>query len=281
MKLSILTTITDPEKRQDPYLEAISCYMDFADEIVIVNGGNKDIYQKIAEGLNLGDIQQEKIKIIEMSWPAEWSWEELPKHLNAGLATCTGDWIIKLDIDQFFHENNIEEIRSRLSRIHKNAAGFQKYSIYPHKKFNQKGNMVIAVRNGQGIKFGEVHGRYTDLCTPINVLGKNEQGVPTGAPVSSERTGVTVWNFDYTFKTLPKARSEFARFSRAYKRYFKDAAWGNNDEESWNKFTTMMKARVAECSYTLSDYSILPKYIRKRYFNIDPLDFGHSGWGVI
>jgi len=38
MKISIFTTITDPEARQDPYLEAIENYLDFADEVVVVDG---------------------------------------------------------------------------------------------------------------------------------------------------------------------------------------------------------------------------------------------------
>ena len=36
MKLSIFTTMTDPESRMDPYREALKCYEEFADEVVIV-----------------------------------------------------------------------------------------------------------------------------------------------------------------------------------------------------------------------------------------------------
>ena len=36
MKISIFTTMTNPEKRMDPYKEALKCYEDFADEIIIV-----------------------------------------------------------------------------------------------------------------------------------------------------------------------------------------------------------------------------------------------------
>ena len=36
MKLSIFTTMTDPESRMDPYREALKCYEEFADEAVIV-----------------------------------------------------------------------------------------------------------------------------------------------------------------------------------------------------------------------------------------------------
>ena len=33
--LSIFTTMTNPEKRNDPWREALDCYKDFADEVVI------------------------------------------------------------------------------------------------------------------------------------------------------------------------------------------------------------------------------------------------------
>ena len=35
MKLSITTTMTDPESRKDPWREALECYEDLADEVVI------------------------------------------------------------------------------------------------------------------------------------------------------------------------------------------------------------------------------------------------------
>jgi len=54
--------------------------------------------------LNLGSVK--KVKYIWEPWPYEWNWVELPKHLNIGLAECTGDWVLKLDIDQFIHEDD-------------------------------------------------------------------------------------------------------------------------------------------------------------------------------
>ena len=41
MKISIFTTITTPSKYQYAYLEAMESYLDFADELVIVDGGAK------------------------------------------------------------------------------------------------------------------------------------------------------------------------------------------------------------------------------------------------
>ena len=36
MKISIFTSMTNPEARQDPWKEALACYEDLADEVIIV-----------------------------------------------------------------------------------------------------------------------------------------------------------------------------------------------------------------------------------------------------
>ena len=36
MKLSIFTSMTNPEERNDPWKEALECYEDFADEVIVV-----------------------------------------------------------------------------------------------------------------------------------------------------------------------------------------------------------------------------------------------------
>ena len=36
MKLSIFTSMTKPDERNDPWKEAMECYRDFADEVVVV-----------------------------------------------------------------------------------------------------------------------------------------------------------------------------------------------------------------------------------------------------
>ena len=35
MKISIATTYTNPDERQDPWKEAMACYEDFADEVIV------------------------------------------------------------------------------------------------------------------------------------------------------------------------------------------------------------------------------------------------------
>ena len=42
MKISIFTTMTNPEERMDPWEEALECYKSFADEVVVVGEDFKE-----------------------------------------------------------------------------------------------------------------------------------------------------------------------------------------------------------------------------------------------
>ena len=77
-KLSIATSYTNPEKRIDPWKEALACYEDLADEVV-------------RSGEN---------------WPYEFTWDHIGKVFNESYQKATGDWVIRMDLDYFFHEKD-------------------------------------------------------------------------------------------------------------------------------------------------------------------------------
>jgi len=279
MKLSVLTTISNPDERQDKWQEALSCYCDLADEVVVVNGG------EYLFGLN------ERIKQIPFPWPYEWSWIELPKHLNAGREKCTGDWILKMDIDQFIHEKDFKEVRKRLSECPKKAEAmtFQKMSMTYGGKYYEKGGQPIAFRNLPGIAIGKALDKETDLCFAIRQTGIEEvwdwegkiqyYSLPVGKSLKEERTGVNYWNYDYFFKTKEFTKNEFWRFSRAYYRYFQSWNFGSSIEASFRHFLDMQKGRHDKALYTykLEDH---PKYIREAVKNLSEEQFGSNGFGI-
>lgn len=283
MKLSILTTITNPQERQDPYEEAIESYCDLADEVVIVDG-SLDCPSK--------PVTKHKTKVICNYWPYDWSWEKLPKQLNEGLFQCTGDWVIKLDIDQMFHEDSIKPVRKILTEILSTnpdipIVTFQKFSLYPFSKYRQKGAMAIAINlktYRKDIAFGIDKNKITDLCYPIKVEGIDSNGVFYGKLLENTdgyKSGLPFWNFDYTFKTQQLVQSEFFRFSQAYYRFFKVWKWGQTEEESFDIFINMMKGRLKSCPYVIKDFNKLPKYIRHKVKNLKPEQFGYNGWGKL
>lgn len=276
MKLSILTMITDPDERQDKWREAIECYSDLVDEVVVVNGGAP---------ISIGMLMKfPKIKMVDLYWPYEWNWVELPKHLNAGRAKCTGDWIIKLDIDQFFHENDLGLVRRALKTCPEecDVATFQKMSTTYGGKHFQKGGQPIAFRNKEDIRIGKDAKNKTDLCFAVRV-GKyppeiiNGYTLPVGEELKSFKTGISYWNYDYFFKTKEFTKKEFWRFSRAYHRFYGDWAFGDTEEDSFNIFLGMQKGRHDRAPYNtkLEEH---PKYIRECVKKLKPEMFGLDGW---
>ena len=61
----------------------ISCYKDIADEVIVV-----------------GD-----------SWPEEFKFDLIGQTYQEGFEKSSGDWVIRMDLDYFFHEKDITKIR--------------------------------------------------------------------------------------------------------------------------------------------------------------------------
>jgi hypothetical protein len=287
MKLTILTTITNPSLRQDRWIEALSCYQDLADEVVIVDGSEKKV---LNTNLHFGN----KFKVVHLPWPYNWNWIELPRHLNAGLSQATGDWILKLDIDQLIHENDFQGLRQTLADLPSDCQGatMQKKSFTYQGKYFEKGGQEILFRNDKNIRFGKNIDKRTDLCFPIVVMGSeqvyyygsNDHEAPQdsydllyGKSLKSMKTRFSYWNYDYFFKTEDFTRREFWRMSQAYEKYFGSFDFGDSEEASFQKFLNMIKGRHDRSPYT-ADLSIHSKYIRKEVEELTPEQLGFNCW---
>lgn len=275
MKLSILTTITNPEARQDKWREALDCYQDLADEVIVVCGFQGDME------LGFGG----KVTAVYQDWPSEWNWVELPRHLNFGKKYCTGDWILKLDIDQLIHEKDFDSLRETLKGTpdEYKIATFQKMSMTYGGKYYQKGEQLIAFKNEDSIAIGENLQLKTDLCFAVKQTGTKYVGgynLPVGLNLESFKTGISYWNYDYFFKTKDFTRKEFWRFSQAHHKYFGGWQFGSTEEDALAMFLTMQKGRYDRASYTAT-LETHPRYIREAVKNLTEDQFGKSGWGIL
>lgn len=281
MKLTVLTTITNPVERQDRWLEALTNYCAFADEVVVVNGGQPIV---VAGELN------PKIKIVELVWPFEWNWVEYPRHLNYGKTFCTGDWILRLDIDQLIHENDFFELKKRLASVpdHCEVMTLQKMSFTYGGKYYQKGGAEICVRNLPYIAFGEAFDDETDLCFPIHqkqtrVVYQDEKilyELPRGFKLKAYRSGVSYWNYDYYFRSMEVTKREFWRASRAWNRFFKNWNFGDSEERSFEIFCKMIKARH-DNTPLVAKLEEHPSHIRKAIEKLPADRLGYNGWGIL
>lgn len=277
MKLSIITTITRPDQRQDPWKEAITNYLDLADEVVVVCGAGLQDFTLIND-----NFKSPKLKIVELAWPNDGGWDELPKHYNFGLAAATGDWVINLDIDRFVHEDDFKELRQRLETMPLYAvATFSKISTYGHGTLMRKGEVTLAINKNKypDVGFGKCLDEKTDLCVPILWDGNHDKyDVPTGFSISPElvgRTGVNVWNFDYTFKDEYVATECFLKMSLMHKRYYSDTKWGTTLETAKAKLKEMLLARQVEAVFPIYPGD-LPKYIEPKYLEYQKEKFWYE-----
>ncbi|KKM17062.1 hypothetical protein LCGC14_1679540 [marine sediment metagenome] len=280
MKISIITTITNPDERQYAWAEAIRNYLALADEVVIVNGG-EPLYE------NLDFMDNPRLRIINLPWPDKWHWSELPVHLNAGLEAATGVWVIKTDIDYFFHEKDMPTIRFGLNEAENYAiAGFQKRGIINRNRYYNKCDLPVAINKasmGSAIKFGIDPDQETDWCFPVMVNGektfKNGNKVPLGkvAPENlAYGVGIPIWNYDAFFRTKEVQKKEFWRFAQAYATAF-DKSWGKTEEGSFKYWVEMMRSRVAKIHNPL-DILSHPIHIQERLKAMTPDEWGYNNW---
>ena len=117
MKISVFTSTTDPDSRNDPYKEALACYQDIADEIIVV-GEN---------------------------WPYEFSFDLIGKVFQEGFEKSSGDWVIRMDLDYFFHENDLSKIRKFLAtNSDQPAVAFPQYQFFTYDRYHVKTKICIA-----------------------------------------------------------------------------------------------------------------------------------------
>lgn len=244
-KLSIATTYTNPEERMDPWKEALACFGDLADEVVRTG----------------------------QDWPDEFSWEYIGKTFNEGFELATGDWVIRMDLDYFFHENDFGRIRNILSKsFDKPAVAFPKVQFFTPERYAIKTNIVIAYnkKNFPNIKLDG----GGDLCLPT-LNGK--EILPTEVPISK----IWLWNYDSMFKTKEVISKDRARFARAWYRHFKN--WGKEDgedlEKAYNTWITMVRGRYAKHT-KLINVNEHPKYIKEKIANLEEKHFGYNAFGL-
>lgn len=304
MNIIGITIITDPDYRQDPAREAIQQALMVFDSVVVCYGRAED--KEMLEHIGSSG----KLYTTYMHWPQpEWSFEQLPMHLNAAIEkarSLDADWIVRFDADCFIHENERQALRDRLTSFKKSGVAIGtlcKYQFFKADRAYEKGNVALCLNTDFNIKYGRASGQYTDLCQPLlnpvetmdtmHVAGlpgerKLAAPIPYGplVPVRMRAaTGVHVWNFDYTFKTLDRARELLYHFDCSHAKFWGAGYSGKQldeitPESALADYLAMSGGRVKKCVHRFSN-SQYPYQIRKRISELTPEQFGHSMWGRV
>jgi len=291
MKISIFTTLGNigntPDYWQYAWREAIQSYCDFADEVIVIWGGGGEVI-----GFDLASLNNNKnLWVRSLPWPYDFSWEQIAQAFNAGLENCTGDWIIKMDIDYVIHEKDMDSLRTQLEAYMKEDWGlcsFMKFTVLNKNRAYQKVHLPFIINKkklGDTVKFGiPTDDPKSAWGYPIFASGYDkERDLPTGTSIPDDMvrsTGVDIFNYDNTFRNKEITGEHFLRFSDAREKAGFKREWGSTKEEALEKFTNMMRSRIKKTTGTYKPLSLKshPKYIKDRVENLTPDLYGFNSW---
>lgn len=249
MKLGAFITITRPHERGDTYDQCREMAEDCFDEVKIIDGRN--------------------------SWPREFSWPIIGEHFQAGYEECQTDWVVHLDCDHIYHEDDYDQIREALSNHNDQpAVSFLKRQFILPNSFNLKSRLVVAVNKG---KFGDRikfdGGGESDLCQP-SLDGKLIR--PGEVPDIS----IPIYNYEKILKTKAQIMDDQGRMERAYKRHFGHTQYGS-DGSNQDAFNYWIKAQIGKFNKPQEHISLEshPKVMQETIKNLKPEQWGYSGFG--
>lgn len=267
MKLSVFTTMKNPFERGDNYEDALACYRNLADEVVIVNSGDSVLTKS---GIpNRVDVQ--------MNWPQEFDWPVIGNAFQRGYEVATGDWVIHADLDFIFHERDFKAIREVMEKNpNQPALSFWKYQFVLPDRYNLKSRLVVAVNKkvyGDRIKFDS----GGDLCQP-SLDGEEIK------PDFVEEARIPFYNYEKMTKTADQIMADCGRMDRAYHRHF--GKWqlstdgSGTDESCFDGYIKLLKSRFKKPSEHIK-IDEHPKYIQKTIRLLSPEQFGYNGFGLL
>ncbi len=245
LRISTFTTMTNPEERNDPWKEALSCYESFSDEVVVV--GN--------------------------DWPKEFKFDLIGKFYQKGFDKSSGDWVLRMDIDYFFHEKNLDRIRTYLSKnSDAPAISFPQYQFFTPERYQIKTRLCIAINKKKfpNVKFNG----GGDLCLPtIDGAIINPRKMPN--------INVPIYQYDSLFRTQDMISEDRARFARAWFKQFNEYGdrGGPSPEEAFEAWFEVVKSkyRYHVHKIKIDDH---PNYIIKNLQDLSQNQFGFDAFGL-
>lgn len=242
MKISAFITKTRPEERGDRFDLCYKMASELFDEVIVVDG--------------------------EKTWPKEFDWPLIGEHFQKGYEQATGDWVVHLDADFIFHEQDYSAVR-RACEVDAPALSFYKYQFTRPDRYLIKSRLVLAVNKG---KYGD-RIRFDsggDLCQP-SLDGKYI--TPDDVPEAR----IPFFNYEKTWKIESQVRDDVERMARAWTRHFGDTHLGTTDT-AYREWLKMALGRGNKPSEVVS-LSFHPKVVQDSLLDIHPEQFGYDGFG--
>jgi glycosyltransferase involved in cell wall biosynthesis len=113
MQVSGLTFIRNGCRLGYPFVEAIKSALPLCDEFIVVVGESDDGTREAVAAI--GDP---RIKIVDSVWPSniEPGYAVLAQQTNLGLLQCQGDWVVYVQGNEVFHEDDLPTLKALMEQ---------------------------------------------------------------------------------------------------------------------------------------------------------------------
>ena len=244
-KLSIFTTMTKPDERMDPWEEALNCYNYFTNNV----------------------------RIVGEDWPEEFSFEIIGKIFQKGFDESNSEWVIRMDIDYFFHEKYKKKLLNSLDKYSDEVAlAFPQYQFFTPDRYQIKTRLCLALNKNKfpSIKFNG----GGDLCLPT----LNNKVL---LPKDVKNINIPIYQYDSMFRTKQIIEIDRARFARAWYRRFGDYSdrGGPTPDEAFRAWKKMIDERYVKHTFKMP-IEKHPVFIQEKLRTITYEQFGFDAFGL-
>lgn len=119
MRITGIFTIRNAITASYPFLECIICILPLIDELLLNDGGSDDGTEEALEKL-VEEVPS--AKLYHLKDRKSKFWETIDWQLEELISEAEGDWIVEIQGDEFFHPDDIEDLRKAISKA--NMMGF-------------------------------------------------------------------------------------------------------------------------------------------------------------
>lgn len=241
-------TKTRPEKRGDTFEQCYAMAKECFDTVTVIDG--------------------------DKTWPHEFDWPLIGQHFQRGYEQCDADWVVHLDVDFIFHENDYARIRQACNG-NAPALTFYKYQFILPDRYTVKSRLVLAVNKakyGDRIRFDS----GGDLCQPSL---DGDYISPDDVPEAK----IPFYNYEKILKTKDQIAEDSGRMERAWKRHFGEYQMGSNgiDESAYEAWLKMTVGRFNAREHKQIPLSDHPKVMQDTIKGLKPKNFGYNGHGSL
>lgn len=301
LRVCVFGIMNNPDYRQEVWRESVAQRLICFDAVCLVCGREEDLPMLAAAFPEAW--QSGKLKAVYKHWPfPEWSYEELPRHLNAALSLAREqgcEWLIKLDLDTVLHEKDTVVFQRALqeaTRRKKWVVSLPKIQFFMPGKYWRKGTLPVVIHSSAPIAYGFDHTRYTDLCQPIvwnGVSSVSYNGktydIPSGDTVPGKKVfhaaGLSLFNYDFTFRTYERSIELLYQIEMAHARFWGKGYSGIPFEEitresAMNDFLKTSTDRYQHMN-TRMNIEGHPVVFQQMLQNLGPGQWGFDLWNKI